>query len=64
MPTKKKTSAKKITSASHVPTTFNDAKNAVLIVSLIINVMVFVFWLILRFTTQYDQQVFDFLFTR
>ena len=44
--------------------TLNDTKNAVLIVSLTINVAVFITWLILKLTTVYDQQVFDFLFKR
>jgi len=44
--------------------TMNDTKNAILIVSLTINVAIFVAWLILKLTTAYDQQVFDFLFTR
>lgn len=44
--------------------TLNDTKNAVLVVSLLINMAVFIFWLILRFTTQYDQQVYNFLFVR
>ena len=44
--------------------TMNDAKNAILMVSLAINLAVFVGWLALRITTQYDQQVFNFLFVR
>jgi len=44
--------------------TMNDTKNAILIVSLTINIAIFVAWLILKLTTAYDQQVFDFLFTR
>ena len=46
------------------PSTLNDVKTAILIVSLTINAAVFVTWLILRITTVYDQQVFNFLFVR
>jgi len=44
--------------------TLNDVKNAVLFVSLLINLAVFIGWLILRLTTQYDLQVYNFLFVR
>ncbi|HEY8886279.1 MAG TPA: hypothetical protein VIM31_02130 [Candidatus Microsaccharimonas sp.] len=44
--------------------TLNDVKNAVLFVSLLINAAVFIGWLILRLTTQYDLQVYNFLFVR
>ena len=44
--------------------TLNDAKNAIILVSVTLNAAVFIGWLILRFTTQYDQQVFNFLFVR
>jgi len=44
--------------------TLNDVKTAVLLVSLAINLAVFIGWLALRLTTDYDQQVFDFLFVR
>jgi len=53
-----------VTPGRREPSTLNDAKNAILIVSLTINAAVFVTWLILKITTAYDQQVFDFLFTR
>jgi len=42
----------------------NDLKTAVLLVSLTINAAIFITWLILRLTTMYDQQVFNFLFVR
>ncbi|RWZ78611.1 MAG: hypothetical protein EOT05_02570 [Candidatus Microsaccharimonas sossegonensis] len=44
--------------------TLNDVKNAILLVSLLINAAVFIGWLILRLTTVYDQQVYNFLFVR
>ena len=44
--------------------TLNDVKNAVLFISLLINAGIFIGWLILRVTTQYDQQVYNFLFVR
>ena len=44
--------------------TLNDVKTAVLLVSLTINLAVFIGWLILRVTTVYDAQVYDFLFNR
>jgi len=44
--------------------TMNDVKTAVLMVSLAINVAIFIGWLALRVTTIYDQQVFNFLFVR
>lgn len=44
--------------------TLNDIKNAVLLVSLTINVAIFIGWLALRVTTVYDTQVYDLLFNR
>ncbi|MBC7564758.1 hypothetical protein H7100_00790 [Candidatus Saccharibacteria bacterium] len=44
--------------------TLNDVKSAVLFVSILINAVIFIGWLILRLTTQYDQQVYNFLFVR
>ena len=44
--------------------TTNDFKNAVLLVSLTLNAAVFIGWLILRVTTEYDAQVYNFLFVR
>jgi hypothetical protein len=46
------------------PSTLNDAKNALLLISLLINLAIFITWLLLRITTQYDQQVYNFLFVR
>lgn len=42
--------------------TLNDTKNAVLLVSLLINLAVFVGWLALKLTNEYDDQVAAFLF--
>jgi hypothetical protein len=44
--------------------TMNDVKTALLLVSLVINLAIFVGWLALRLTTAYDHQVFNFLFVR
>ncbi len=41
-----------------------DFKNAILIVSLLINIAFFIGWLALQLTTQYDAQVFHLLFNR
>lgn len=45
-------------------TTKEDFKTALILVSLTINVAVFVGWLCLRITTEYDEQVATFLFGR
>jgi hypothetical protein len=63
----KKTSKKALASWMPAPrqaSTMNDVKTAVLLVSLAINLAVSIAWLILRFTTVYDQQVYNFLFVR
>jgi Flp pilus assembly protein TadB len=44
--------------------TLNDVKTAILLVSLTINAAFFITWLILRLTTVYDAQVYNFLFVR
>ena len=44
--------------------TLNDVKTAVLLVSLTLNLVIFIGWLTLRLTTVYDQQVYNFLFSR
>ncbi|MDB5180022.1 MAG: hypothetical protein JWN12_654 [Candidatus Saccharibacteria bacterium] len=44
--------------------TLNDVKTAVLLVSLTINAVFFIAWLILRLTTMYDAQVYNILFVR
>lgn len=41
-----------------------DAKNALLIVSLLVNAFVLIGWVTLQVTTAYDAQVAAFLFTR
>lgn len=41
-----------------------DAKNALLIVSLLINTFILIGWVTLQVTTMYDAQVAAFLFTR
>jgi hypothetical protein len=61
---KKKVSTKTTQTAIRVPSTFEDVKTALLVVSLVINLAVFIFWLVLRVTSKYDEQVFNFLFTR
>jgi hypothetical protein len=61
---KKKTKTARTKSRLRVPTTFDDFKSAALVVSLTINLAVFVGWLTLRVTTQYDEQVFSMLFIR
>jgi hypothetical protein len=42
----------------------NDFRGAALVVSVTINVAVFVGWLAIQLTTKYDQEVAQFLFTR
>lgn len=41
-----------------------DFRNSILIVSLLINLFVFITWIVLQVTTQYDQEVAMFLFAR
>jgi len=50
--------------APREPSTMNDIKTAILLVSLAINAAVFIGWLILKTTTIYDEQVYSFLFNR
>ena len=45
-------------------TTFSDFKNALLVVSVLINLAIFIGWILLRSTTAYDQEVFNMLFVR
>lgn len=47
-----------------MPTTKEDFKTALILVSVTINLAVFVGWLALKITTQYDEQVAAFLFGR
>jgi hypothetical protein len=44
--------------------TYDAFKTAALVVSLTINVAIFVLWIILQVTTKYDEQVYNFLFNR
>lgn len=62
MATKKGTTKK--STDIRVPATSDDVKSAILIVSLALNLAVFIGWVVLRVTTKYDEQVFNFLFTR
>jgi hypothetical protein len=48
--------------APRKPSTMNDVKTAVLLVSLTINLAFFVGWLALRLTNVYDAQVYSILF--
>lgn len=64
---KKKTTSKKTAvrkSAYREPTSAEDFKTAALVVSVLINLAVFIGWLALRLTNEYDTQVFHFLFSR
>jgi len=63
--TTKKTSGKKsATPSTRVVTTADDVKMAILLVSVTINVAVFIAWLAIKITTKYDAQVMQFLFDR
>lgn len=46
------------------PTTFDDVRNAILVVSLLFNLFILIAWVILQVTTQYDAEVARFLFVR
>jgi hypothetical protein len=61
---KKKTNTMRSKSKLRAPSTFDDFKSAALLVSVTINLAVFVAWLTLRVTTEYDEQVFSMLFIR
>jgi len=50
--------------SGRTPTTFDDFKSAALLVSVTINLAVFVGWLAIKLTTEYDSQVASFLFGR
>mgnify|MGYP000064105614 CR=1 FL=1 len=60
----KKISNKITPSSFRAPTTGQDIKSAVLLVSVTINLAVFIGWLLLRLTTVYDAQVYNYLFNR
>lgn len=61
---KKATKVAKTYTPPPVRPTLDALKTSVLIVSLLINLAVFIGWVILRVTSKYDEQVFNFLFTR
>lgn len=61
---KKQTTKKKSVVQKSSYRTGEDFKNAALVVSVTINAAVFVGWLAIQLTTQYDQQVAQLLFTR
>ncbi|MFZ2126301.1 MAG: hypothetical protein WAV04_02200 [Candidatus Microsaccharimonas sp.] len=61
---KKKTQKRTSRLSGRVSTTFDDFKSAALLVSLMINVAVFVGWLAIKLTTEYDDQVVTLLFSR
>jgi hypothetical protein len=63
MVTKKKQTTKSKVAKAPVSNVGNDFKNAALVVSVTINVAVFVGWLAIQVTTKYDQQVAQLLFT-
>lgn len=46
------------------PTTFDDVRNAVLIISLLFNLFFLVTWVTLQVTTQYDIELSQMLFSR
>jgi len=48
----------------HGPTTADDVKSALLVVSLVINLFILIAWLTIQVTTKYDLQVATILFTR
>lgn len=61
----KKNTQRKISKLTgRVPTTGDDFKTAALVVSVTINLAVFVGWLAIKLTTEYDDQVASFLFSR
>lgn len=49
---------------AQVPATANDLKSALLVVSLAINLVVLIVWLILQVTTRYDDQLAAMIFLR
>lgn len=49
---------------SHIPTTADDVKSALLVVSVVINLFILIAWLALQVTNKYDLQVATILFTR
>jgi hypothetical protein len=59
---KKKTIAKVAKTSPRVPTTGDDMKSALLVVSLVINAVMLIGWVTLQVTSKYDEQVAQFLF--
>lgn len=49
---------------SKAPSTVEDLKTAVILVSVTLNVAIFVGWLAIKITTDYDAQVYSLLFSR
>lgn len=66
--TSKTTQAKQVDVAIEEPVatlqTSQDFKTALLVVSVGINLFIFITWLLLQVTTQFDAQVVSFLFSR
>ena len=61
--TAKKQTAKSVASSTvRVPTTSDDFRNSLLLVSLTINVVVLIGWIALKVTSKFDVQVAQFLF--
>jgi hypothetical protein len=58
---KKKTATKATKTPLRVPTTGDDVKSALLVVSLVINAVVLIGWITLQVTSKYDEQVTQFL---
>lgn len=61
---KKTVVAPAVATAAPCPTTFDDVRNAILVVSLLFNLFILIAWVILQVTTQYDAEVARFLFVR
>jgi hypothetical protein len=58
---KKKAAAKVAKTPPRTPTTSDDVKSALLVVSLTINVVILIGWITLQVTSKYDEQVTQFL---
>lgn len=62
--TTKKTPTTKAASLPPYSRLSSDLKNALLIFSLVVNLFIFITWVAIRVTNQYDAQLSNFLFTR
>lgn len=65
--TSKKTTKKGINTwfmPTREPSTLNDVKTAILLVSLTLNLIALILWLVVRLTTVYDAQLLNFFFNR